>query len=77
MAYSAKNLSEELGKEIAQGYRARKVAQLAGKIHYNHRRELSRYLDCKLMQLTAMEEGPEFELSEGEMQHLISELRSH
>ncbi|WP_085899427.1 hypothetical protein [Kiloniella majae] len=77
MAYSAKNLSEALGKEMAQGYRARKIAKLAGKIHHNHRSELSRYLDCKLMQLTAMEEGPEFEFSEGEMQHLISELRSH
>ncbi|KKJ78744.1 hypothetical protein WH95_01320 [Kiloniella litopenaei] len=77
MAYSAKNLSEDLGKEMEHGYRASKVAKLASQIHHNHRRELSRYLDCKLMQLTAMEEGPEFEFSEGEMRHLISELRSH
>ncbi|WP_120497424.1 hypothetical protein [Kiloniella sp. EL199] len=77
MAYSAKNLGDALGKEMAHGYRARKIARLASKIHHNHRRELSRYLDCKLMQLTAMEEGPEFELSEGEMQHLISELQRH
>ncbi|MEH6631441.1 MAG: hypothetical protein V7776_11460 [Halopseudomonas aestusnigri] len=77
MAYSAKNLCDDLGKEMEHGYRATKVARLAGKIHNDHCRELSPYLDNKLMQLTSMEEGSEFELSEGEFKHLIKELGSH
>ena len=77
MAYSAKNLCEALGKEMEHGYRANKVAKLAGKIHNDHCQELTPYLDCKLLQLTAMEEGPDFEFSEGEMNHLIQELNTH
>ncbi|WP_419904936.1 hypothetical protein [Kiloniella sp.] len=77
MAYSAKNLCDDLGKEMEHGYRATKVAKLAGKIHNDHCQELSPYLDNKLMQLTAMEEGSDFEFSEGEIKHLIQELGSH
>ncbi|MFD2205693.1 hypothetical protein [Kiloniella antarctica] len=77
MAYSAKNLRDDLGKEIEQGYRATKVVKMAYKIHHNHCRELSPYLNNKLMQLTAMEEGSDFELSEGEVKLLIKELGRH
>ena len=77
MAYSAKNLCKDLGLEMEHGYRASKMAKLACRIHNDHCRELTPYLDSKLMQLTAMEEGPDFEFSEGEMRHLIQELGSH
>ncbi|MCZ4279815.1 hypothetical protein O4H49_03435 [Kiloniella laminariae] len=74
MAYSAKNLHEDLQNELKSGYNPRQISRAAVKIYRAHDRELSPYLDNKLLQLNTMQESPDLEFSEGEFRHLLQEL---
>ena len=76
MTYTAKTLSDSLRRELDNGYDVVRIAQVAFRIYQEYGRELTPDLDGIILQLMAMEEGPEFEFSENELRVLIEELAS-
>lgn len=77
MTYSAQEIATELGKAIVGGYSPTRVSSVAFSIYQEHCLEISERLDHYLMVLIAMEEGPEFEMTEAEFLELLIEIRRH
>ena len=76
MTYIAKYFSDMLRKELEKGYDVLRISRIAFQFYQKHGRELTPNLDEKILQLMAMEEGPEFEFSEEEIWRLVEELAS-
>lgn len=76
MTYTAKTLSEALFTELEKGYDVVRISRLAFQIYQEYGHDLTPDLDEKILQLMAMEEGPEFEFSEDEIRALAKELAS-
>ena len=74
MTLTAKELSDVLQSELDKGYDVVRIARVAFQLYQEQGAELSSELDEKLLQLMAMEEGPEFEFSEHELKALVEEL---
>jgi len=66
----------KLQKVIAEGFDIHKVSKEAFCIYQDQSLSLSSELDTALLTLFAMEQGPEFEMSEGEVLDLLSKIRS-
>lgn len=74
MTFTAKELSSVLRAELDKGYDVVRIARVAFQLYQDHGIGLAPNLDEKLLQLMAMEEGPEFEYSEEELRALSEEL---
>jgi hypothetical protein len=75
MKYSKQQFVRELKDQIDTGYNPVRIAQWAhNEIYLKHSRYLEQGLQELLMQLIAMEEGPEFEISESELRKLADDL---
>ena len=74
--FTAKTLSDTLYAELEKGYNVVRISRVAFQIYQEHGRELTPELNEKILQLLAMEEGPEFEYSEVELRKLAEDLSS-
>jgi hypothetical protein len=74
MTYSAQILSDTLRFELEKGFDVIRIARVAFQIYQEHGLELTPELDDIILQLMAMEDGPEFAFSEDEFQKLIEKL---
>lgn len=63
-------------RELLGGFSPTRVSRLATRIYQQHGLELTPKMDGIILTLMAMEEGPEFELSETEFLSLIKEVKS-
>ncbi len=74
MTLTAKELSSVLQAELDKGYDVVRVSRVAFQLYQDQGVGLTPDIDEKLLQLMAMEEGPEFEFSEDELRALAEEL---
>jgi hypothetical protein len=74
--YSTTDLAIDLEKTLNQGFDIFKVSKTAFHIYQEHGLELTEPMDRVLLTLMAMEEGPEFELTEAEFLALITEVKA-
>lgn len=68
-------IADRLEKVIANGFNMLKVARVAFDLYQDPDRERDIVSNRILLQLTAMEEGPEFHLSQEECLKLVAKLR--
>lgn len=66
----AKHINDTKGFDVAT------IAKAAYDIYQEHGLELTKFMGHTLLMLMAMEEGPEFELTETEFLALISEIKT-
>jgi hypothetical protein len=76
MSYTRKDFGARLKEQLTVDYDVVKVARWAHKEYLDHCRELELDLVHEMMKIIAMEEGPEFELTEQEIQSLAVELQN-
>ena len=74
MTYTKKLFADELLHQLSSGYDVVRIARWAFSIYMSHSRELELGLKSEIMQVVAMEEGPEFEMSEQELRQFASHL---
>ena len=74
MTYGALQLRAEVEAELANGYEPARLAKRAFQIYFEQGRDMDPALDEAILRLIAMEEGPEFELSEAEVLQLLDQL---
>lgn len=74
MSYTAKDFSRELEQELSKGYDVVRIARMAFSAYHDHCRDVSPDLYKKMFRVIAMEEGPEFELSEQQLWELSKSL---
>lgn len=67
MSYTAQDFRRHLERELSQGYDVVRIARSAFSAYQEHCRDVSPELYKKMFQIIAMEEGPEFELSESQL----------
>ncbi len=67
-------LGEELKKELAKGFDITRLSRWSYKIFFNNSRELSAELKETLEYLFRMEDDPQFEYSEDELNLLAKKL---
>lgn len=75
MNYSRKDFSARLKEQLALDYDVVQLARWAHKEYLDHCQELEADLVAEMMKIIAMEEGPEFELTEQEIRTLANELQ--
>jgi hypothetical protein len=76
MSYSGRDFGKELEQELSKGYDVLRIARMTFSAYQEHCREVSSALYKKMFQVIAMEEGPEFELSERQLWELVTNLES-
>ncbi len=77
MKMTRQDLGVFLKKELAEGYDVVRIARAAFQIYQTQGQDLSEDLAEVLLQLTAMEDGPEFEFSELELAELSQNFRGN
>jgi hypothetical protein len=68
-------VADRLENAIAGGFDTFKVSKEAFSIYQESGLSLTKNIDMALLSLIAMEEGPEFEMTEKEFQRLLAEIR--
>ncbi len=76
MGLEAKELATLLEKALVGDFNTTKVSRAAYEVYHQYGLDLTREMDRIILTLMAVEEGPEFELSENEIRRLIVELAS-
>ncbi len=74
MMLTSKELGRVLHAELDNGYDVVRISRIAFQLYQEYGVEIAPELDEKLLQLMAMEEGPEFEYSEEELRLLAKQL---
>ena len=74
MSYAPKDFKRDLEKELSQGYDVVRIARMAFSVFHERCREIDPDLANKMFQVIAMEEGPEFELSEEQLREFARSL---
>ncbi len=74
MNYSKQEFGQALKRQLLSGYDVVKLARWAHNLFLEHCSHLEPGLQEILMQVVAMEEGPEFEFSEAELKELADDL---
>ncbi len=74
MSYRKKDFALRLKEQLSVGYNVVRIARWTHQEFVNHCRELEPGLQPEMMKIIAMEEGPEFEMSEHEIQTMANEL---
>jgi hypothetical protein len=75
MSYTKMEFGARLREQVAVSYDVVKLARWAHHEFLNHCNELEPGLQPEMMRIIAMEEGPEFELTEQEIRTLANELQ--
>ena len=76
MKYSKKDFAIKLKQQLAGGYDVVKVSRWAYQEYLVHCRKLESGLKPEIMKVIAMEEGPEFEMTEPEIQKFTNDLET-
>jgi hypothetical protein len=76
MSYTKKDFGQRLRNRLSAGYDVVKIARWAHREFLENIGELDPRLDAEVMKVIAMEEGPEFEMTEGELQDMARRLES-
>ena len=74
MSYTKRDFALGLKQQLTSGYDVVKVARWAHQEFLNHCRELETGVQAEMMKVIAMEEAPEFEMTEHEIQELADGL---
>lgn len=74
MTYTAGDFRRDLEQELREGYDVVRIARRAFSAYQEHSREVSPELYEKMFKIIAMEEGPEFELSEAQLWEFAQSL---
>lgn len=75
MTYGASKLKADLENELAKGYDPVRIAKQVFKVYFEQGRDIDPEIDNVMMQLVAMEQGPDFELSEAQFRALLKTLQ--
>lgn len=68
-------VADRLERVVMTGFDIPKISKEAFSLYQEPELSLSKELDMVLLSLMAMEEGPEFEMTEEEFKALLSEVR--
>ncbi|WP_152227179.1 hypothetical protein [Pseudomonas sp. SCB32] len=68
-------VADRLERVVSEGFDIFKISKEAFEIYQDTGFSLTSDLDVALLSLMAMEEGPEFEMTEKEFQELLSDIR--
>lgn len=74
MSYTKKDFALGLSQQLDSGYEVVRVARWAYQEYLTHCRELEHGLKPNIMKVVAMEEGPQFEMTEQEIRNFAVEL---
>ncbi len=74
MAYTKNQFGSALKTRLLTGHSCQEISKWAFKIYTDHGLEFENDLDYFVLKLIAMEEGPEFYLSDEELKLLADEL---
>ncbi len=74
MSYTADDFRRDLEQELSKGFDIVRIARMALSVYQKNCREISPELSKKMLQIIAMEEGPEFEFSEVELRAFARSL---
>mgnify|MGYP005849778621 CR=1 FL=1 len=74
MTYSSHDFGRDLFDELNRGYDVVRLARWAMATYLKHSSETDPQLDKEIMRIVAMEEGPEFELTEEQLVELAHRL---
>lgn len=74
--FTSAEVAREFEKTLSGGYDIYKVCENASRIYMNHCLELTESVHWAVVVLMAMQEGPEFELSESEFRELIEKIKA-
>lgn len=75
MKLTRAELGRELSRELEEGYDPVRIAKWAYRLHLDAR-EIDVGLEPEMLKLIAMEQGPEFEMSESELIELARTLQA-
>ncbi len=76
MIYTKKQFGLELKQKVVEGNNIQEISTWAFKVYTDHGLNFEDGLDYFVLQLVAMEEGPEFSLSKDDLILLANELSS-
>ena len=76
MSYSIKKFCHDLLEEIERGYEIKKISRWAYLKLTENYRDIDPILEHKILQVVAMEEGSEFEMTEAEIRIFATQLIS-
>ena len=68
-------VADRLGRIVADGFDIFRISKEALDIYQDPSFPLTEKLDCALLSLMAMVEGPEFEMTEKEFHQFLSDIR--
>lgn len=74
MTYTKAAFGRALEEQLALGYSPRRLARWAYSVYLDHANELEPGLYDELMKIASMEEGPQFEMSLGDIESLAKNL---
>jgi hypothetical protein len=74
MNLTREELGLELSRELDEGYDPARIAKWAYRLHLDASK-IDVGLEAELLKLITMEQGPEFEMSEGELRELARILQ--
>ena len=74
MTYTKAAFGDALRAQLALGYEPRRLARWAYVTYLDHANELEPGLYDELMKVATMEEGPQFEMTEEEIEKLAANL---
>ena len=75
MSYTKKDFGARLKEQLTVNYDVVKIARWTHGEFLDHCIEIETDLESEMMRIIAMEEGPEFELTEQEITSLADELQ--
>jgi hypothetical protein len=76
MTYTREDFGRALIAELARGYDVVRLSRWAMSVYMKRCQETDAELDKAIMGIVAMEEGPEFEISEQELRRMADELQT-
>ena len=74
MTYSKREFAKDLKKQLDLGYEPKIIGRWAHKIYLQHCGKINQDLEEQIVDLFALEEGPEFELPESKLRDLVKNL---
>jgi hypothetical protein len=74
MTYTAKQFALGLRNQLDMGYDVKRIADWAHGEYLCHGRSFAPEVQSVVMKIVAMDEGPQFELSEEDIRRLIADI---
>jgi hypothetical protein len=76
MTYTRQDFGRDLMAELTRGYDVVRLSRWAMSVYMKNCQETDAELDKAIMGVVAMEEGPQFEISEQELRQMADELQT-